>query len=112
MNGISSLPAVLCLWLALAATSAAQVTNVVFSDDFESGTLTKWTTTAGSALDPSTPTNAVPPSPTGKWSAYMNTSTDRMHHNIIADNGGVELDGHTLFTCWIYDDASGLATRV
>ncbi len=76
----------------------------IFNDDFESGTMVNWTTTATSPLDPFTPTNVVPPSPTGRWSAYMNVSTDRMHHNIIADNGGAEATGHLMFSYWIYDE--------
>src|SRR5215210_701807 len=74
--------------------NAQLVTNVVFSDNFESGTtVANWTTTGTSPLDPSTVTNAVPPSPTGVWSAYLNTSADRMHRNLIADNGGQEVNG-------------------
>src|SRR5439155_4478956 len=73
------------LFMSVAGTLSAQITNVIFSDDFESGTLANWTTTSASTpspLDPSTVTNVVPPSPAGQWSAYMNISTDRMHHNI------------------------------
>jgi hypothetical protein len=73
----------------------------IFADNFESGNLSLWTTTAGSPLDPSSLQNVVPAG--GQFSAMMNTSTDRMHHNIIGDNGGAELAGHTLFTCYIYD---------
>ena len=79
------------------------VANVVFSDDFESGTMSNWTTTVDSPLYPVTYENVVPPSPAGMWSAEMGRSTDRMHHNLIADNGGVELIGHTIFTAWIGD---------
>src|SRR5436190_635943 len=84
----------------------------IFSDDFETGTMAKWTATSTtpSPLDPSTPTNAVPPSPGGRWSAYMNTSIDRMHHNIIADNGGAEATGHLMFTHWIYDEGTNGGT--
>jgi hypothetical protein len=41
----------------------------------------------------------------------MDTSADRMHHNIIADNGGTEVSGYSLFTSYIYDEA-GAATRI
>jgi hypothetical protein len=41
----------------------------------------------------------------------MDTSADRMHRNIIADNGGNELSGASTFTAYIYD-ASGTASRV
>jgi len=51
--------------------AAGAATNVVFSDNFESGTLANWTTTGTSPLDPSTTQNAVPPTPAGQWSAFM-----------------------------------------
>jgi len=83
----------------------------IFSDNFESGNLNLWTTTAASPLDPSTLQNVVPAG--GQFSAMMNTSADRMHHNIIGDNGGAELSGHTLFTCYIYDPGpTAPATRI
>lgn len=84
----------------------------IFSDDFESGTMANWTVTSTTPnpLDPSTAQNAVPPSPTGRWSAFMNTSIDRMHHNIIADNGGAEAGGHLMFTAWIYDEGINSGT--
>jgi len=70
-----------------------------------------WTTTAANPLDPATPQNIVPVG--GSWSALMNTSIDRMHHNLIADNGGAEVAGHTLFTCHIYDPGpTAPATRI
>src|SRR5687767_6950851 len=74
----------------------------IFSDDFESGTVAAWTTTGTNPLEPATPQNASPPA--GRWSAFMNTSIDRMHHNIIADNGGTEATGHLMFSAWIYDE--------
>lgn len=90
---------------ALSLQADAPVTLPIFSDDFESGTLAQWTPTATipSPLVPSTAQNIVPPSPDGQWSAYMDTSLDRMHHNIIADNGGTKLSGHSVFTSWLYD---------
>src|SRR5438876_344135 len=94
------------LMLFCTGSLSAQITNVIFSDDFESGTMAKWTTTGSNPLDPSTVTNVVPPVPGGQWSAYLNTSIDRMHRNLIADNGGAELTGHILFTSWIYDQGS------
>jgi hypothetical protein len=45
----------------------------------------------------------------------MDNSLDRMHRNIIADNGGSEVSGYSQFVSWIYDDGqtgSGGANRV
>jgi hypothetical protein len=42
----------------------------------------------------------------------MNVSTDRMHHNLISDNGEAEIIGHATFTCWIYDPGPSPTTRV
>src|SRR5687767_8640354 len=79
----------------------------VFLDDFETGTMAKWTTTGTNPLDPSTAQNAVPAG--GQFSALMNTSIDRMHRNLIGDNGGVEVDGEVWITFWIFDTgATGL----
>ena len=98
---------------ALSLQADAPVTIPIFSDDFESGFMFNWTPTATSPspFESSPDANIVPLSPNGQWSAYMNTSLNRMHHNIIDDNGGAELSGHSLFTSWIYDQ-SGPATRI
>jgi hypothetical protein len=83
----------------------------IFSDDFESG-MGNWTqtsATAGTNLVISTAQNIVPAA--GTQSAMMDASNDRMHHNIIADNGGNELSGASTFTSYIYD-ASGTASRI
>lgn len=99
--------------LILGLSSAWPAAVVVFSDDFESLSLANWTTTAGSPLTIATQ-NIVPAG--GQYSARMDVSTDRMHRNIIADNGGAELSGHIVFTAWIYDQGtnSGMvgATRI
>jgi hypothetical protein len=84
----------------------------IFSDDFESGSMSNWTqtsATAGTSLVISTEHNVVPAG--GTQSAMMDASNDRMHHNIIADNGGNELSGASTFTSYIYDD-SGTASRI
>lgn len=95
----------------LTAHAAPPPTVPIFADDFESGTMSLWTTTGINPLDPSTTQNIVPAG--GQFSALMNTSIDRMHHNIIADNAGAELSGHTLFTCYIYDlGPTAPATRI
>lgn len=103
----------------LFATAAVLVTGsfpsaraaVIFSDDFESGTLANWTTSATSPLVISTAQNASPAGPGS--SALMDTSLDRMHHNLLADNSGVDILGHTTFTSWIFDAPSpNPATRI
>lgn len=83
----------------------------IFSDNFESGNLSNWTSTAASPspLVIDTAQNVVPAG--GTFSAKLDTSADRMHHNIIADNGGNELSGYSTFTSYIYD-ASNTASRV
>lgn len=93
------------------AHGASPPTIPIFFDNFESGTMSLWTTTGTSPLDANTNRNIVPAG--GMWSAYMNTSADRMHHNIIADNGGVEVSGHILFTAYIFDPGNTApATRI
>jgi len=86
----------------------AQIT--VFSDYFESGSMSLWTATAvtPSPLTIDNTQNVQPGG--GTYSAYLNTSADRMHHNLLADNGGVELSGYSLFTSYWYDNA-GTASR-
>lgn len=91
--------------VSLVATSSAQT---IFSDDFESGSMSLWTSTATSPLTIQSGTNLVPSG--GNFAAYLDISSDRMHHNIIADNGGSELSGYSIFTSYWYDDA-GTATR-
>lgn len=100
-------------WLAVLIVMAgmASRTNAatIFSDNFESGNMTTWTTTGSSPLVNDGTQNIVPVG--GSRSALMDTSADRMHHNIIADNGGSELSGASTFTAYIYDD-SGTASRI
>ncbi len=90
----------------IAATANAAT---IFSDDFESGNMNNWTTTASTPLVNDGSQNIVPAG--GSRSAMMDSSIDRMHHNIIADNGGTELSGYSTFTSYIYDN-SGTASRI
>ena len=99
----------LALTVAICATTGSSHAATIFSDDFESGTMSNWTTTGSSPLVIDNTQNIVPGG--GTFSAKMDTSADRMHHNIIADNGGSELSGNSTFTAYIYD-ASGTASRV
>ncbi|MDB6071886.1 MAG: Xanthan lyase [Verrucomicrobiales bacterium] len=95
--------------LVLMSPVAAARAAVVFSDDFESGTLANWTSTAAtpSPLTISTSQNVVPV--VGTYSAAVDNTTDRMHHNIIDDNGGSEVEGASIFSYYFYDD--GGSTR-
>lgn len=100
---------VLLAGLSLIGSSAplsAQVT--VFSDDFESGNMSLWTTTVASPLTIDNTQNVVPGG--GTFSALLDNSADRMHRNIIGDAGGSEISGHSIFTSYWYDEA-GTATR-
>jgi hypothetical protein len=97
----------LTAFVAVVVPSARAAT--IFSDDFESGNMNNWTTTGSNALVNDATQNVVPSA--GSQSALMNTSADRMHHNLVADNGGSELSGYSTFTSYIYD-ASGTATRI
>ncbi len=96
--------------LAAVGLSTASTAAIIFSDNFESGNLNNWTTTGTSPLVISDAQNVVPSG--GTHSALMDTSTDRMHHNIVADNGGNELSGYSTFTSYIYDAPSTTATRI
>jgi len=86
-------------------TPSATAQKVVFYDDFESGTLDNWTATAGSPL---TIDNANADPPGGRYSAHATSEANRMHHNLIADNGGLEVSGASSLTAYIYD---GTMTR-
>lgn len=90
---------------------AAARAAVVFADDFESGNMSKWTSTAASPnaspLTISTSQNVVPV--VGLYSAAVDNTADRMHHNIVADNGGSEVAGASIFSYYFYDD--GGSTR-
>lgn len=87
---------------------------IVFSDDFESNSLANWTVTsqmAPSGLEVSPERNVEPVG--GSISAKMDTSADRMHHNLFEESGGLEVFEHATFTSWIYDSsASSTATRI
>lgn len=97
----------IALSLTTAVTSGSAAT--IFLDDFESGNMTNWTTTGTSPLINDGTQNVVPAG--GSRSAMMDTSADRMHHNLLADNGGTELSGYSTFTSYVYD-ASGAASRI
>ncbi|HWN97160.1 MAG TPA: hypothetical protein VNT99_19170 [Methylomirabilota bacterium] len=89
----------LALFLALIAaicSPGAATAATIFTDDFESGTLANFTTTGSSPLTIAAGTNIVPVG--GANAALVDNSLDRMHRNIIADNGGSEISGHTVFS--------------
>lgn len=93
----------LILGLVLLSPVAAARAAVVFMDDFESGSLSNWTSTAAtpSPLTISSARNVVPV--LGTYSAAVDTALDRMHNNIVADNGGSEVAGASIFSLYFYD---------
>ena len=83
------------------ATSAEAVLSLtgfsVFSEDFESGSMSNWTILTGlSALTISTAQNHTSG---GSKSAIVTNSLNKMYHNL-----GVELENRARATFWIYDD--------
>ena len=88
---------------------------VIFSDDFESGNMNNWTqtlATAGTNFVIDNTQNIVPIG--GQFSAKLDSSGDRMHNNILADNGGVDVTGASTYSYYIYDPVVGgtTATRL
>jgi Peptidase family M23/Immunoglobulin domain/Immunoglobulin I-set domain len=79
-------------WSADATLALSNVS--VFSDTFESGTLSNWLS-AGSALAISTAQNHTTG---GTYSAYLNSTLNKMYHNL-----GQEVESHARATFWIYD---------
>jgi len=81
----------------IALTLHAASAQVLFSDDFEAG-MGNWTM-ASSTLDWSSAQNVVPVG--GQYSALLNSSLDRMYHNL-----GSELSGAFIVSYYLYDDAA------
>ena len=101
--------------LAIGGFAANASAAIIFADDFESGTMSNWTqtsATAGTSLVNDTAQNVVPAG--GTRSAKLDSSADRMHRNIIGDNGGSEVSGYSRFDSYIYDPVIGgtTATRI
>lgn len=92
--------------LAVAVTSG--YSQSIFEDNFESGNLNNWTTTGSNPLTIDNTQNFVPAG--GAFSAKIDVSTDRMHRNIIGDNGGSEVSGYTVFEISMYDDGIAAGT--
>ncbi|MFO1477233.1 MAG: right-handed parallel beta-helix repeat-containing protein [Verrucomicrobiota bacterium] len=85
--------------LSLAQGAAAQTTNIIFDDDFEIGSLVYWTVTgSSSALDVTSAANGFPAA--AVYSAYLNSSLDRMYHNIS------EVTGWSVFTFYLCDNTA------
>ncbi len=80
--------------------AALSLSVSVFADDFESGTLSNWWVYAATPMGISTFTNSVPGN--GLYAAVFTNNLSRMHRNIIADNGGSELSGHSRVTFWLF----------
>ncbi|MGZ4963228.1 MAG: beta strand repeat-containing protein, partial [Limisphaerales bacterium] len=82
-------------------TSVQLDSVVVFADNFESGSISNWTTVSGAtALKISTNQ-----SHSGTYSAIATNSAAKMFRSF-----GAEIEGHSLATFWIYDD-QGAQTR-
>jgi hypothetical protein len=79
--------------------------QVLFYDDFESGTLDQWHLHAASGMVISTPTNRVPEE--GIYSMQLTNSLNRMYANLTEP---VTADTFK-FTVWI-NDATNTATRI
>lgn len=75
--------------------------QALFFDDFETG-LSAWTATGTSPLDASTAQNLIPVG--GTQSALLNSSADKMYHNL-----GMEVSGATRATFHIYDSTASRA---
>ena len=87
--------------MVFAQCALAEVT--IFTDGFELGTVNYWTSD-GTPLKIDNTKSIFPA--IGAYSALMDYSADRMHRNIIADNGGSEVDGYSTLSAWIYDDTA------
>ncbi len=99
MRNLLNLLSGIVLVVVLSAVASA---DPIFSDDFETGNLNNWTVTVtNGTMDISTAQNKVPVG--GTYSALVNNSLDRVHRNIIADNGGTELSGRVRLSTWIFD---------
>jgi len=81
----------------IALLSQNSFASVAFSDDFESGNLNLWTQQIATPLAIANIYNVAPVG--GTYSAWADSSTDRMWHNL-----GTELGGHTMFSYYLYDD--------
>ncbi|MES2707594.1 MAG: hypothetical protein V4726_13445 [Verrucomicrobiota bacterium] len=95
----------LCSGMLLAAVPSLSSAAVVFADNFESGNLNNWTATTAtpSVLVIDSTKNVIPA--VGTYSAALDNTTDRMHHNL-----GSEVSGVSAFSYYLYDDGS--TTRV
>ncbi len=87
--------------------AALGLTEPVFADDFEGGTLSNWWVYASTPLAVATPGNRVPEE--GQYSAVFTSNVSRMHRNLVADLGGQELSGHSRVTFWMFQ--TGTTTR-
>lgn len=86
--------------MVFAQCALAEVT--IFTDGFELGTVNYWTASGTSPLTIDNTRSIFPA--IGTFSAHANLSLNRMHRNIIADNGGSEVDGYSTLSAWMYDD--------
>jgi len=91
--------------IAAGAAFAIQNTSAqIFQDNFESGNLNLWTATTANPMTIDNTQNFSPAG--GTFSAKVDNSLDRMHRNIIGDNGGSEISGYVSFSVAMYDDGN------
>jgi hypothetical protein len=94
----------ICVISAVLFLAASTQAGVIFSDDFESGTLSgvnPWATIGtSSALTISTAQNTVPAG--GQYSALLDSSLDGMQHPVAEFSA----TGPGTFSYWLYDDAA------
>lgn len=98
-------PYLLLGFLGFSSLISSASAAVIFEDDFESGNMSNWTSTSTTPnpLTISTLQNVLPT--VGTYSAAVDNTADRMHHNL-----GSEVGGAAIFTIYFYDD--GGSTRV
>jgi hypothetical protein len=88
----------------IATFSSAALGQTIFQDNFESGSLSLWTATTANPMTIDNTQNFSPVG--GTFSAKIDNSLDRMHRNIIADNGGQEITGPLIFSVAMFDDGN------
>ena len=84
----------------LSADAAVSINDaVVFTDDFESGSLNNWAV----AVSPATALAiSTAQHNSGSYSAWLNDSYNKMYHNLPA-----KVEGHARFTYYLYDAVGG-----
>lgn len=87
---------ILCSLAGVLLASSNARAEMIFSDDFESGNLNKWTLSGASLLNIDTSQNAVPGG--GQCSARVDNTGNRIQHSLAT-----ALTAPFRLTSWIYD---------